>query len=127
MSSRSESRYRQGFSWAGDDRRELDEIIEAAFDYRGDITLGLASGETLDGYLSNRVRDVDEPFVDIFPKGGHPRRRIPYSDIRALSFSGKDTASGKSWETWIQKWNAKKVAEARGEEVGDISLYPDPL
>jgi hypothetical protein len=48
--------------------------------------------------------------------------QIPYADIARLEFSGKDTAHGKSFETWIKKYNEKKAA---GEK--DIRLEPEKL
>ncbi|MEK6603982.1 MAG: hypothetical protein AABY69_06210, partial [Nitrospirota bacterium] len=33
---------------------ERGQAIEVAFDYRGDVTLELASGETVAGYIFNR-------------------------------------------------------------------------
>ena len=47
--------------------------------------------------------------------------------VAYVEFSGKDTASGKSWEGWVRRWNAKKQAEEQGKEVGEIGLYPEEL
>jgi hypothetical protein len=47
---------------------------------------------------------------------------IPYSDIAALAFTGRDTAAGKSWEAWVKKYMEKKAA---GET--DIGLEPEAL
>lgn len=116
--------FAQGFHWEGDDRAELRVVVEAAFDYRGDVTLLLRDGSELEGYLANRDLEADEPFVEIFPSSGG-KVRILYRDLRGLELSGKDTASGKSWETWVRKWNEKKEAEARGEKVESTDLFPD--
>jgi hypothetical protein len=116
----------QGCRWEGEDRDELHSVVEAAFDYRGDVTLLLRDGGETSGYLANRDVEVDEPFLDFFPSSGG-RERILYRDLRGLEFSGKDTASGKSWETWIRKWNEKKEAESRGEKVEGIDLFPDAI
>ncbi|MCZ6795412.1 MAG: hypothetical protein O7J95_17545 [Planctomycetota bacterium] len=115
----------QGFSWAGDSREELVQVIDAAFDYRGDVTLSLRSGESITGYVGNRDRRADRPFVVVFPAAGGAPREIGYDDVQGVSFTGKDTASGRSWETWLKKSKTKKETEARGEAVGDISLYPE--
>ena len=117
----------RGYRWDADDRRELREVIDAAFDYRGDVTLTLRSGQSVEGYIANKDYAVREPFVDVFPSDGGPKQRHLIEDVVGLDFSGKDTASGKSWETWISKWNAKKEDEARGETIGDIGLYPESL
>ena len=47
---------------------------------------------------------------------------IPYADIAALAFSGRDTAAGKSWEAWVKKYGEKKAA---GEK--NIALQPESL
>lgn len=91
---------------------ELAEAIEQAFDYRGDVTLELASGETLEGYLFNRSASGPAPVVQVFPKDREGTREIPYADIRAIAFTGKDTASGKSWEAWVAKKESQRRAEA---------------
>ena len=90
---------------------ELVEAVEQAFDYRGDVSLELASGQTVEGYVSNRDTDGAQPFLQIFAKG-EKGLRIPYADIQAISFTGKDTASGKSWEAWVTKKEAQRRAEA---------------
>ena len=46
----------------------------------------------------------------MIPKNSDDRLAIPQSDIASLSFTGKDTASGKSFETWIKKYAEKKLA-----------------
>ena len=119
--------FTQGFRWEGESLEELVEIVEAAFDYRGDVRLIFRTGAEVTGYISNRDRSVERPFIDLFPADGSSKQRILYAEIRGVAFSGKDTASGRSWETWAAKWQAKKDAEARGERVGDVGLYPEPL
>ncbi len=121
------STFGRGFVWEGDDPTELAAVIDAAFDYRGDVSLRLAAGEEVAGYIANREARGLEPHLDLFPSDGSPRRRILYSAVASVSFSGKDTASGKSWETWVRRWNAKKEAESCGESPEAIGLYPETL
>lgn len=120
-------KFERGFSWKRGSADDFNEVLDAAFDYRGDVTIELKDGARIKGYLANRNANASPPFFEVFPDDGGPKRRFVLDDLSALEFSGKDTASGKSWETWIAKWNAKKESEARGEAVGDIGLYPDPL
>jgi hypothetical protein len=47
---------------------------------------------------------------------------IPYSDIAALAFTGRDTAAGKTFEAWVRKYWEKKAA---GET--DIAIHPESL
>lgn len=91
---------------------ELVEAVEQAFDYRGDVSLQLISGETVEGYVSNRDIHAAQPFLQIFPKGESGLRSIRYAEVKAISFTGKDTASGKSWEAWVSKKEAQRRAEA---------------
>ncbi|SLM48018.1 conserved protein of unknown function [Nitrospira japonica] len=90
---------------------ELAEAIELAFDYRGDVTIELASGERLDGYVFNRSTDGPAPALDLFPTDAPGVRNILYSDIRSIAFSGEDTATGKSWEAWVTKKESERRAE----------------
>jgi hypothetical protein len=48
------------------------------------------------------------------------RRDIAYNEIAGLAFTGRDTAAGKSWESWVKKYADKKAA---GET--NIGLHPD--
>ena len=122
--------YDRGFSWVEGDPGSLQEIVEIAFDYRGDVTLLLRDGDDLVGYLANRsiCRQVPaESWIEVFPATGGPRRRISLVAIRGLILSGKDVASGKSWENWLKKYTERREALARGEDVENIDLFPDEL
>jgi hypothetical protein len=92
------------------DGATLVEVVEHAFDYRGDITLLLDDGRQIDGYLFNRDRDVAEPFVQVFERGGTTPLTIPYAQIRAIRFTGKDTAAGNSYAAWLRLRQAAKAA-----------------
>jgi hypothetical protein len=102
--------------------QELRAALEQAFDYRGDITLTLKSGESVVGYLFDRRTgsSLAESFVRILPQQSAERREIAYAEIAALAFSGRDTAAGKSWEAWVRKYHEKKAAGER-----NIGLLPD--
>ncbi len=104
--------FAQGYRWERSDATEVSAVVDAAFDYRGDVTLVLEGGETIVGYVSNRDRRGADPFLDLLPADGGPLRRVPYQLVRSIEISGKDTASGKSWETWVRTWQAKKAAAA---------------
>ncbi|MDH5666730.1 MAG: hypothetical protein OEY86_01795 [Nitrospira sp.] len=95
---------------------ELEEAVDLAFDYRGDVTLGLASGEVLVGYLFNRHVKGECPSVEFFPEDESVSRTIPYSTIASIAFTGEDTANGKSWEAWVSKKESERRAEAQRVE-----------
>jgi hypothetical protein len=88
------------------------EAIDKAFDYRGDVTLQLSNGETVDGYIFNRETEARPPRIEMFIKGSDEPRIIPYADITTIAFSGKDTANGKSWQAWVTKKKEDRAAEA---------------
>jgi hypothetical protein len=103
---------------------DLREALEKAFDYRGDVTITRKDGTKLEGYIFDRVTGatLKNSFVRLLPKDSNQRTKIAYSDIAALSFSGRDTAAGKSWEAWVKKyWEKKSTGE------GQASLQPEPL
>jgi len=104
--------------------QELRRALEQAFDYRGDVTLTLKSGETVVGYVFDRRTGTSlaDSFVRLLPQESPQRRDIAYVEIAALAFSGRDTAAGKSWEAWMKKYAQKKAA---GET--NIALEPEPL
>jgi hypothetical protein len=103
---------------------ELRIALEKAFDYRGDVTLTLKDNSKIEGYIFDRVSGatLSTSFVRVLPKDSNQRRKIPYADIAALAFTGRDTAAGKSWEAWVGKYWKKK---ASGE--GGLSLEPELL
>jgi hypothetical protein len=95
------------------DAETLAEVVEHAFDYRGDVTLDLDDGRRIDGYLFNRNRDVAEPFVQMYERGEATPSTIPYARIRAVRFTGKDTAAGNSYAAWLRLRQAAKAASGR--------------
>ena len=120
----------RGFSWVEGEPGNLEEIVEVAFDYRGDVTVLLRDEDDLVGYLANRSfgRSAQaESWVEVFPAAGGARRRISLAAIRGLILSGKDVASGKSWESWLKKYTQRREALAQGEDVENIDLFPDEL
>ena len=104
---------------------EVRAALEKAFDYRGDVTITLKDGGKVEGYLFDRRSDgrtLDECVVRLFPKDRDEKVAVRYGDIARLEFSGKDTAHGKSFETWVRKYYEKKAA---GET--NISIEPEKL
>jgi hypothetical protein len=87
------------------------DAIDKAFDYRGDVTLTLADGQ-LECFMFNREPKATPPRIQVFIKGQDEPRIIPYADITAIAFTGKDTADGKSWDAWVNKKESERKAEA---------------
>ena len=71
---------------------EVREALEKAFDYRGDVTLTLKDGRTVEGYLYDRRSEptLEASLVRIIPtpKPGVPveRMMVSYAEIAALNF-----------------------------------------
>ena len=103
---------------------EIRVALEKAFDYRGDITITRRDGSTVEGYLFDRRTGatLEDSAVRILPKDSNDKLTIPYSEIAALAFTGRDTAAGKSWEAWMKKYWEKKAAGETG-----IALEPEVL
>lgn len=92
---------------------ELAEAVELAFDYRGDVTLHLHSGKTIEGYVFNRNGRTGDAFLDLLCDDDPVPVRIAVQQIRSIAFTGEDTASGKSWQAWIKKKEEERRAESR--------------
>jgi Zn/Cd-binding protein ZinT len=103
---------------------EVREALEKAFDYRGDVTLTLKSGERIEAYIFNRSTGATlaESWVQYFTPKAPEKRKVSYSEVARLEFTGKDRAAGKHWEDWVKAYNEKKAAGEKG-----IALVPEAL
>src|SRR6476619_349462 len=91
---------------------EVRQALEKAFDYRGDVTITRKDGSKIEGYIFDRRtgKTLADSAVRLFPREADQKISIPYSEIAALAFSGRDTAAGKSFEAWVRKYWEKKAA-----------------
>ena len=96
----------------------LAEVIDLAFDYRGNTTVVKVDGTEIEGYVFNRDREAPEPFIQIFDAAGNGPMRIPYSEIRNIRFTGRDMAAGNSWQAWLERREREKVEKAARHETG---------
>ncbi len=91
-----------------EDVQEIRGALEKAFDFRGDVTITLRSGEQIVGYVFDR-RDEGLPLeqcvVRLIPKEGKGKLAIRYSDIASLEFTGRDTASGDRFRRWRHEFH----------------------
>ncbi len=103
---------------------DLRQALEKAFDYRGDVAITLRSGERIEAYIFNRQSGATlaDSYVQYFTPKAPEKRKVSYSEIARLEFSGKDRAAGKHWEDWVKAYNERKAA---GEK--NIGLHPDAL
>lgn len=79
-----------------DPARELKKQVEAAFSYRGHVTVTLKDGVRVEGYLYNRVFDnpkmPEDNFIELIVKDSDARRRIPLAGIASVALTGKNHA-----------------------------------
>lgn len=103
---------------------EIKAALEKAFDYRGDVTLTLKDGREIQGYAFDRRTGATlaDSCVRIIPSNERVKVSVAYSEIAALSFSGRDTAAGKSFDAWVRKYWEKKAAGETG-----IGIEPEAL
>ncbi len=104
-------------------------VIEKAFDYRGDVTITRKNnkdkdGSQITGYLFDRRvgPTLETSVVRLMLATSNERPAIPYSEIAAIAFTGRDTAAGKSYDAWVKKYWEKR---AKGEK--NISIEPEEL
>jgi hypothetical protein len=103
---------------------DIRAVIEKAFDYRGDITVTRKDGSQITGFLFDRRVDktLHDSVIRMMLSTGNERPAIPYSEIAAIAFTGRDTAAGKSYEAWVRKYWEKRE---KGEK--NISIEPETL
>jgi hypothetical protein len=103
---------------------DLIVALEKAFDYRGDVTITRKDGSKVEGYIFDRRKGVTlaDSLVRLLPKDSNQKLSVTYAEIARLEFTGRDTASGKSWEAWIRKYWEKRAAGEKG-----IALKPESL
>ena len=94
----------------------LAEVVEFAFDYRGNTTIVKTDGTEIVGYVYNRDRTPAEPFIQFFDEEGAGPFTLRYSEIANIRFTGKDTAAGNSWKAWLERKERERSpsAAARG-------------
>jgi hypothetical protein len=103
---------------------DLRQALEKAFDYRGDVTLTLKSGERIEAFIFNRQggATLADSFLQYFTPSAPEKRKVSYAEIARIEFTGKDRAAGKQWEDWVRKYHERKAAGEKG-----IALKPEAL
>jgi hypothetical protein len=114
----------QGTTLPGEDPEAVRAAMDLAFDYRGDVTIVLRDGSTIEGYVFDRrnERTIDASRVSLFQAGSDARVDIGYPEIAEIRFSGRDPAAGRTWENWVRRYAEQKLA---GEQAGIDSVRLD--
>ncbi|MCK4871429.1 MAG: hypothetical protein KAS72_01775 [Phycisphaerales bacterium] len=83
--------------------------VDDAFTYRGDVSLLLEDDTVVTGYVFDR-RSADSPaesVVRLIPTQwkADPSKQLTfrYDQVKAVKFTGRDAAEGKTWEAWLAK------------------------
>ncbi len=69
--------------------------IDAAFDFRGHVTVCLTDGTILEGYLFNRELTPLQgaAYIEMIPKDSDQRLRFPAASVKSVVITGKDFAA----------------------------------
>jgi hypothetical protein len=104
---------RQGIVVDASDPDRLRDAVDLAFHYRGDVTITCRSTDReIDGYVFDRLRGATDAdlVIRMIARGSGEHVEIRVDDIAQLRFSGRDTAEGKSFDSWMKKFVKKKLA-----------------
>ena len=104
----------------------LEDVIEHAFDYRGNTTVVKRDGTEVVGYVFNRDRGAPDPFIQVFDEDGNGPHRIAYADIATIRFTGRDAAAGNSWKAWVERRRKGKAEPSGGIDAGERAEPPHP-
>jgi exosome complex RNA-binding protein Csl4 len=96
---------------------DITEVLRLAFDYRGDVTVHLRDGSTVDGFLFNH--NAQAGIVQIFATEGKDsvQRELDAAAITSIHFTGADKAFGKSWDDWNKKNENERAKIAAAEKL----------
>ena len=93
----------------------LEQVVDNAFDYRGDVSVDKVDGTTVVGYLFNRNAATAIPFLEVIELDTGNSLHLRYAQIRNIRFTGRDTAAGTSKEAWQRRRDANANAtKSRG-------------
>jgi hypothetical protein len=101
----------QGMAIDRSDMERFGQALDWAVDYRGDVTL-CTTDQEIECYVFDRLPSPNGESGTIRYMTKADASRIPLSidQVREIRFSGKDTAAGKSFDRWIQRYIEKKLA-----------------
>ena len=102
------------------DPPRVQDAAARALDFRGDVTIELLEGRTIVGYVFDAtLQPPAVASVRVLHHDSDIRERIALASIRSIELTGKDAALGRSWETWIRQYAARRSAsESESTELG---------
>ena len=109
----------RGQRYDDSDPEALRGAVRAIVDYRGDVTITRRSGESeIVGYVFD-CRDVDDrahTTLRLMTAADDAIHDIPLADVASIEVSGRDTAAGKSFDTWVKKYAREKLGITVNED-----------
>jgi hypothetical protein len=109
---------RQGLLIDGADPAALRAGIDLVIHYRGDATIARRGGaDPLVGYVfdCSHRDDPARAALRVLPQSGGAAVTVPLADVGSIELTGRDTAEGKSFETWVRKYAEQRLGIARPE------------
>jgi hypothetical protein len=80
--------------------------LRVAFDYRGNVTLLLDDDSRVEGY----VADLGPETLRLWRRGETSTVEVPRQRVKRVELTGRDTASGRSWQTWLKNQHVQESA-----------------
>ena len=75
---------------------DLQQQIEAGFDFRGHVTVELTDGKRVEGFLYNRSQPSEgnssAPWIELFRKGDGEALRLLVAQVAKVELTGEDHA-----------------------------------
>ena len=84
-----------------------------AFEYRGDVTLLLDDDSRVEGYVANLSPEV----LRLWRRGETSTVEVPRQRVKNVELTGRDTASGRSWQTWLKNQQAQEAAASESARL----------
>src|ERR1035441_173427 len=74
---------------------DIRKALEKAFEYRGDVTLTLKSGERIHAYIFNRQigASLADSFLQYFTPSASDKRKLSFAEIARLEFRSEEHTS----------------------------------
>jgi hypothetical protein len=106
---------KEGDALDASDPARLFASLDAIRDFRGDVTLLLHGGATVEGFVFDVIvgRDLDSCTLRLLVAGDATRRSVAGREIAAIRITGRDAAAGKTWENWVRRYAEKRLAGER--------------
>ncbi len=91
---------------------DIEKQIDAAYDFRGHVTIKLKDGKTVEGFIFNRQfknpKLKRDNFIEVVLKGSGDKAEIDIGTVLSVEITGEDCAEGNSYANYLKK----KAAEA---------------